>query len=62
MDEERVVALHHSRAVGHTSGVEVVEADSATLWTVRDGQVVHAKLFLDRRDAFREAGIPHPDG
>ena len=35
------------------------ESDSATLWTVRGGQVVHAKLFLDRRDAFAEAGVPH---
>jgi ketosteroid isomerase-like protein len=55
-----VLALHHSTAVGQSSGVEVQETDSATVWTVRDGQVVHAKLFLDRRDAYSEAGIPYP--
>ena len=57
--DDRVIALHHSTAVGQSSGVEVQETDSATLWTVGGGQVVHAKLFLDRSDAFAEAGIPY---
>ena len=59
--DDRVIALHHSTAVGQSSGVEVQETDSATVWTVRDGQVVHARLYLDRRAAFAEAGIPYPE-
>jgi hypothetical protein len=38
----------------------VQESEAATLWTVRDGKAVHAKLYRDRRDAFAEAGIPYP--
>ena len=59
--DDRVIALHHSTGVGQSSGVEVQETDSATVWTVREGEVVHAKLFLDRRDAYAEAGIPYPE-
>ncbi len=60
VDDERVIALQHSTGVAHASGVEVDESQSATLWTVREGQVVHAKLYVHRRDAFAEAGIPYP--
>ena len=35
-----------------------MDTAAGTLFTVRDGQIVHAKLYLDRRDAFREAGFP----
>jgi ketosteroid isomerase-like protein len=60
VDSERFIALLHTRARGRASGVEVQESLAATLWTIRDGQAVHAKLFRDRRDAFAEAGIPDP--
>ena len=60
VDSERFIALLNTRARGRASGVEVQESEAATLWTVRDGLAVHAKLFRDRRDAFAEAGIPYP--
>lgn len=59
LDDERVIALMTSRARGRASGVELVDADAATTFTVRDGQIVHAKLHPDRANAFAEAGIPH---
>jgi hypothetical protein len=61
VDSERFIALLHTRARGRASGVEVQESNAATLWTIRRGQAVHAKLFRDRRDAFAEAGIPYSD-
>jgi ketosteroid isomerase-like protein len=60
VDSERFISLMHSRGRGRASGIEVEESDAATTWTIRDGKVVHAKLFRDRRDAFAEAGIPYP--
>lgn len=60
VDSERFIALLHTRARGRASGVQVQESNAATLWTIRDGQAVHAKLFRDRREAFADAGIPYP--
>ena len=47
-----------SNARGRASGVELVDTKAATIFTVRDGQIVHSKLYPERRDAFSEAGIP----
>ena len=60
VDDERVIALMTSSARGRSSGIELVDEKAASLFTVRDGQIVHVKLFPDRADAFAEAGIPHP--
>ena len=60
IDDERVIALMTSKARGRASGVELTDTDAATTFTVRDGQIVHAKLHPDRANAFAEAGIPYP--
>jgi ketosteroid isomerase-like protein len=56
----RVIALMRSSARGRSSGVEVVDTKAASIFTVRDGVIVHAELFPEREEAFAEAGIPHP--
>jgi len=61
IDEERVLVLMRSNARGRSSGVELVDTKAATVFTVRDGQIVHSKLYPERRDAFSEAGIPYPE-
>ncbi len=57
---DRVLALMRSTGEGRSSGVKVEETDSATLWTIRDGQVVFGKLFMARAKAFEEVGLPYP--
>ena len=61
LDEERVLVLMRSDARGRSSGVELVDTKAATIFTVREGQIVHSKLYPERRDAFSEAGIPYPE-
>ena len=56
----RVIALMTSNARGRSSGVELVDTKAASIFTVKDGVIVHAKLFPEREDAFAEAGIPYP--
>jgi ketosteroid isomerase-like protein len=56
LDEERVLVLARLTARGKESGAPV-EAGVAHLWTLRDGRAVGMKVFLDRVDALKEAGI-----
>jgi ketosteroid isomerase-like protein len=58
--EGRVIALMTSNARGRSSGVELVDTKAASIFTVKDGVIVHAKLFPEREEAFAEAGIPDP--
>ena len=60
VDEERVIAVMTSNARGRASGVELLDTKAASTFTVRDGRIVHAKLYPDRQDAYAEAGIPSP--
>ncbi len=60
LDPERLLVLMRSRARGRASGIELEEHSSATIWTIREGLVMHAKLFSDRADAFGAAGMPDP--
>ena len=60
LDPERFLVLMRSQARGRASGIELEEHNSAAIWTIREGLVVHAKLFSDRADAFAAAGIPDP--
>lgn len=38
-----------------------VQHEPAAVWTLAGGKVVSIGLYLDRADAFREAGLPAPD-
>jgi ketosteroid isomerase-like protein len=51
-----VVVFHHEVAKGRESGV-VVETDTGTVQTVRDGKVIRVRSFMDRRDAIKAAGL-----
>jgi ketosteroid isomerase-like protein len=51
-----VVVFHHEVAKGRESGV-VVETDTGTVQTVRDGKVIRVRSFMDRRDALEAAGL-----
>ncbi len=51
-----VVVFHHEVARGRESGV-VVESDSATIHTVRDGIIVRVRSFMDRAEALEAAGL-----
>jgi ketosteroid isomerase-like protein len=51
-----VVVFHHEVAKGRESGV-VVETDTGTVQTVRDGKVIRVRSFMDRRDALKAAGL-----
>jgi ketosteroid isomerase-like protein len=54
-DDEIVVLFHEFRR-GRGSGVEL-EADTAAVFTVRDGRVVRMQGFLDRAAARKAAGL-----
>jgi ketosteroid isomerase-like protein len=51
-----VVVFWHEVAKGRESGV-VVETDTGTIQTVRDGKIVRVRGYLDRSEAMRVAGL-----
>ena len=51
-----VVVLVRAHGRGRVSGAEVVE-ESASVFTVRDGKVARLKVYLDRDQALRDAGL-----
>ena len=55
-DSERLITVNKVRAKGRGSGV-TTEARGVMLWTVRDGAIVSAKLFQERAEALRAAGL-----
>jgi ketosteroid isomerase-like protein len=54
---DEVVVFHHEVARGRQSGV-VVETDTATINTVREGLIVRVRPYMDRGEALRAAGLP----
>ncbi|MGH2926468.1 MAG: nuclear transport factor 2 family protein [Solirubrobacterales bacterium] len=53
---DEVVVYHHEVAKGRESGV-VVETDTGTVQTVRDGRIVRVRSFMDRAQALEAAGL-----
>ncbi len=53
---DEVVIFHHEVAKGRQSGI-VVETDTATINTVRDGKLVKVRGYMDRAEALRVAGL-----
>jgi ketosteroid isomerase-like protein len=51
-----VIAVGRMRGRGRASRV-AVEADSVTLWTLRDGKVSRIKLYQVRADALKAVGL-----
>jgi ketosteroid isomerase-like protein len=56
VDRETVVIVTLVNARGKGSGVRV-DAQGASVWTVRDGKVIHAKLFQSKADALAATGL-----
>jgi ketosteroid isomerase-like protein len=54
--DDEVVVFHHEVAKGRESGV-VVETDTGTVDTVRDGRIVRVRSFMDRTQALEAAGL-----
>ena len=53
---DEVVIFHHEVAKGRQSGI-VVETDTATINTVRNGKLVKVRGYMDRAEALRVAGL-----
>jgi ketosteroid isomerase-like protein len=53
---DQVVVLVRAYGRGRVSGLELVEK-SASVVTLRDGKVSRMKVYLDREQALRDAGI-----
>ena len=56
VDQARVLHLYRIVGRGRGSGVPVAQ-NIAILWTLRDGRVLHGKVYLDQREACRAAGL-----
>jgi ketosteroid isomerase-like protein len=54
--DEEVVVFHHEVAKGRQSGV-VVETETGTVQTVRDGKIVRVRSYMDRDEALKAAGL-----
>jgi uncharacterized protein len=54
--DEDVVVLWHEVAKGRESGA-IVETDTATVNTVRNGKIVRVRSYMDRAEALRVAGL-----
>jgi ketosteroid isomerase-like protein len=55
-DGEDVVTLWHERARGRKSGA-VVETDTGTVNTIRNGKIVRVRSYMDRSEALRAGGL-----
>jgi ketosteroid isomerase-like protein len=51
-----VVVFWHEVAKGKESGV-VVETDTATIQTLRDGKTIRVRGYMDRAEALKAAGL-----
>jgi ketosteroid isomerase-like protein len=54
---DRVVVIETVRGRGGTSGVDV-ESQSASIWTLRDGQVMHMETGYEPQEALKAVGLP----
>jgi len=54
---DRVVVLLDTRMRGRSSGIEVPWGKHAFVTTLRDGLIVHAKLYVDQPEALKAAGL-----
>lgn len=59
LDGERVLVLGHSTGRGKASGValDAAQRKFATLYQIRDGQIIRHVVYLDRADAFADLGL-----
>jgi ketosteroid isomerase-like protein len=57
IDPETILVVNFVRARGKGSGIPV-EARGASLWTVRDGKIMGAKLFRSKAEALEAVGVP----
>jgi ketosteroid isomerase-like protein len=53
---DRVVVIEAIRGRGRSSNVPV-ESRSASVWTLRDGQIIHMKATHDPREALEAVGL-----
>ena len=51
-----VVVFHHEVAKGRESGA-VVETDTGTVQTVRNGKIVRVRSYMDRQQALGAVGL-----
>jgi SnoaL-like protein len=59
---DRVVALFdHQRMRGRSTGIEVPVAKYATVMTIRDGLLVHWKLYMSQSEALVAVGLSEQD-
>ena len=54
--DDEVVVFHHEVAKGRESGA-IVETDTGTVQTVRDGKIVRVRSYMDRDKALEAAGL-----
>ncbi|MDQ2939117.1 MAG: nuclear transport factor 2 family protein [Actinomycetota bacterium] len=54
---DHVIVVAHFQGRGRASGVQV-EGDFHNVLEIRDGMIVHRRLFTDREDALEAAGLP----
>jgi hypothetical protein len=54
---DRVVVIETIHARGRGSGVVLDIRRSATIWTLRDGQVVRVQIGFDPQEALRAVGL-----
>jgi hypothetical protein len=57
---DRVVALIDQRMVGRSTGIEVPLGKYAHLYTLREGLIVHWKLYESQSEALAAAGLSIP--
>jgi ketosteroid isomerase-like protein len=59
---DRVVALFdHQRMRGRSTGIEVPVVKYAVVMTIRDGLVVHWKLYMNQTEALEAVGLRESD-
>ena len=60
---DRIVALfNNQRMRGRSTGIEVPVPKYAAVWTIRDGLLVHWKLYVNQSEALEAVGLSEQGG
>ena len=57
LGDGRVLSVIRTVGLGRGSGVEVTATGGTIIWTIRNGKIVHSKLFQGKDEALEAAGL-----
>ena len=57
VDSKRVIAFLRTSGTGRTSGIRMEPPPLTNVYDLIDGKISHVRIFLDRQEALKAAGL-----